>query len=115
MTSQARIFHGLAGVTANAQLMAAAAAKDQDMLSCGYSHTACGRDFSYWMTQKGYTGNCTAENIASGQRTPGEVFKAWMNSAGHRENILNKNYRDIGVAQLAGPNGPLWVMQLGGC
>jgi uncharacterized protein YkwD len=115
LTSNARMFHGLAPVSANSALMAAAAAKDQDMLRCGYGHTACGREFGYWIKNKGYGGRCYGENIAMGQKTPGEVFVAWMNSAGHRANILSKDFRDIGVAEVNGSNGPLWVMELGGC
>jgi uncharacterized protein YkwD len=115
LAANARVFHGLPAVSAHTALMAAAAAKTRDMLSCGYSHTACGRDFGYWTRAKGYTGRCYGENIAMGQTTPREVFVAWMNSAGHRANILNKDYSDIGVAELAGINGPLWAMELGGC
>ncbi|HEY6736420.1 MAG TPA: CAP domain-containing protein [Candidatus Saccharimonadia bacterium] len=115
LTSNARVFHELKPVSASSALMAAAAAKDQDMKACGYGHTACGRDFAYWIKAKGYGGQCFGENIAMGQKTPREVFVAWMNSAGHRANILNANYRDLGVAELAGPNGPLWAMELGGC
>jgi uncharacterized protein YkwD len=115
LTANARVFHGLAPVSANNALMAAAVAKDQDMLSCGYGHTACGRDFGYWIKAKGYTGRCYGENIAMGQKSPREVFVAWMNSEGHRANILNNDYRDIGVAELASSGGPLWSMELGGC
>ena len=85
------------------------------MLNCGYGHTACGRASNYWVQAKGYTGRCSGENIAMGQRTPREVFTAWMNSPGHRANILNTSYRHIGVAQTASSRGPLWVMHLGGC
>jgi uncharacterized protein YkwD len=115
MTSVARVAHGLPGITANGALMAAAVAKNQDQLSCGYGHEACGHPFNYWMTNKGYTGRCTAENVAMGQRTPREVFVAWMNSSGHRANILNRSYKDIGVAELTSSKGPLWTMELGGC
>ncbi|BDG35019.1 CAP domain-containing protein [Saccharococcus caldoxylosilyticus] len=46
---------------------------------------------------------CTAgENIAAGQRTPQEVVNAWMNSPGHRANILNKNFTHIGVGYAKG-------------
>lgn len=38
-----------------------------------------------------------AENISAGQTTPQEVMKTWMNSSGHRSNILNKNYTHIGI------------------
>jgi uncharacterized protein YkwD len=115
LTAKARVFHGLKAVSANSALMAAAAAKNQDMLKCGYGHTACGHAFNYQMTAHGYAGRCTAENIAMGQRTPREVFVAWMNSPGHRANILNAQYNAIGVAELASSKGPLWTMELGGC
>lgn len=115
LTAQARSFHGLVPVSGNSSLMAAAVTKDQDMLSCGYSHTACGKAFDYWITNKGFAGHCTAENIAQGQATPRAVFEAWMQSPGHRANILNASYRGIGSAEVSSSNGPLWVMELGGC
>jgi len=115
MTSYARSAHGIPGTNTNTILMSAAAAKAQDRLTCGYSHTACGRPFNYWFGAKGYTGRCQAENIAEGQQTPSEVFVDWMNSAGHRANILNASYQDIGVAETGSNAGNLWVMELGGC
>ncbi len=95
--------------------MAAAGSKAADMQNCGYGHTACGRAFDYWLRSGGYAGRCDAENIAEGQKSPREVFGSWMNSPGHRANILNPSYRDVGVAALAGAGGELWVMELGGC
>ena len=115
MTAYARTQNGLATIHSNNSLIASANAKAQDMLNCGYSHTACGRAFNYWYAPSGYTGFCAAENIAQGQTTPGEVFKAWMNSAGHRANILNGSYQHIGTAVTPSAGGNLWVMQLGGC
>ncbi len=50
------------------------------------------------------------ENIAKGQRTPQEVMTAWMNSQGHRENILNPNFKKIGVAYYNGE----WVQEFTG-
>lgn len=50
------------------------------------------------------------ENIAMGQRTPQEVVQAWMNSPGHRSNILNKNFTEIGVGLAKDANGnPYWT------
>jgi uncharacterized protein YkwD len=115
MTSYARKYHKIGGVAANSHLMNSAAAKAVDIKNCGFSHTACGHDFNYWFGVKGYTGNCQAENIAEGQETPGDVFRAWMNSATHRANILNATYDDIGVAGLSSSSGIIWVMHLGGC
>lgn len=54
----------------------------------------------------GYKG----ENIALGYSTPEEVVKGWVNSEGHRANLLNKNYTDIGV----GYNNGYWVQNFGG-
>jgi uncharacterized protein YkwD len=49
------------------------------------------------------------ENIAKGQKTPAEVVTAWMNSAGHRANILNKTYTHLGVGYEA--QAKCWVQQ----
>jgi uncharacterized protein YkwD len=115
MTSHARAYHGLGSVSANNALSEAAAAKAQDIADCGFSHTACGRAFDYWIDNKGYSGNCYAENIAQGQANPGAVFVAWMNSPGHKTNILGSNYVHLGVAGLPNGGGTIWVMLLGGC
>lgn len=85
------------------------------MAKCGYGHTACGFAFEKEIKASGYTGQCYGENIAMGQKSPRDVFVAWMNSPGHRANILNGQYTGIGVAEVAGSQGPLWVMELGGC
>ena len=53
-----------------------------------------------------------AENIASGQRTPEEVMRYWMNSPGHRSNILNSYYNNIGVGVARDQNGNLYWTQL---
>lgn len=116
MSNYARKYHGVGSLALNAVLNAAAAAKANDIVTCNqFSHTACGREFDYWITAKGYSGHCDAENIAQGQPTPGSVFVAWMNSPGHRTNILNGSYRHLGVAEQASSHGPVWVMELGGC
>ena len=54
------------------------------------------------------------ENIAYGQRTADEVFQAWMNSSGHRANILNPAFRDLGVGLAYNGSGrPYWVQSFG--
>jgi len=115
MTSYARAQHGLGAVAANSALMDAAVAKAQDIINCGFSHTACGHEFYYWMVNKGYTGNCLGENIAQGQSSPLEVFTAWMNSPGHKANILNASFKDIGIAGTNSSQGIVWVQEFGGC
>jgi hypothetical protein len=49
------------------------------------------------MIAAGYTYNSAGENIAAGYATPAAVMVGWMNSSGHRANILSANYREIGV------------------
>lgn len=115
LTAFARRYHGLAPVAAEPSLMAAATDKVRDMVQCGYSHTACGKKFDYWIAASGFTGLCSAENIAQGQRTPRAVFEGWMKSPGHRANILQADYRYIGIGTGAAAKGQNWVMELGGC
>jgi len=54
------------------------------------------------------------ENIAMGQQTPADVMTAWMNSAGHRANILNCAYHSLGVGvYYAASGGPWWTQDFG--
>ncbi|GAA4638386.1 hypothetical protein GCM10023196_095880 [Actinoallomurus vinaceus] len=61
------------------------------------------------ITAAGYRWSGWAENIAAGQQTPADVMNSWMNSPGHRANILNCGYRDIGVGVAYGSGGPWWT------
>ena len=54
----------------------------------------------------------SGENIAWGQKTPEEVMKGWMNSEGHRANILNKNYTSIGVGYYQNAGGVNYWTQI---
>jgi uncharacterized protein YkwD len=66
------------------------------------------------MTAAGYVFRAAAENIAAGQRTPESVVQAWMNSAGHRANILNCSLREIGVGVANGGSfGIYWTQDFG--
>lgn len=55
----------------------------------------------------------SAENIAAGQRTPASVMDAWMHSEGHRANILNCDYKAIGVGVWKGSGAPIWTQDFG--
>ncbi|QWU14565.1 uncharacterized protein, YkwD family [Paenibacillus sophorae] len=99
LVNQERAKAGLAPLTALDSLNKVAAAKATDMRSNNYfSHTSptYGSPFDM-MRSFGVTYNYAGENIAKGQRTPEEVMTAWMNSPGHKANILNKNFNYIGV------------------
>jgi uncharacterized protein YkwD len=103
-----RARNGLAAFCAHPRLVDAARAHSQDMVARNYfSHTSAdGRSFVDRVTGAGYTGwTNLAENIAWGSGTLGEpstIFTNWMNSAGHRANILNPNLREIGIGVASG-------------
>lgn len=62
------------------------------------------------LRQFGISWSAWGENIASGQRTPEIVVNAWMNSPGHRANILSNNFSKIGVGYVTNSNGtPYWT------
>ena len=99
LTNEQRRINGLAALQIDTQLSQVAQTKSQDMQSNGYfSHTSptYGSPFDM-MRDFGVSYRTAGENIAQGQRTPQEVVNAWMNSAGHRQNILNGNFTHIGV------------------
>ena len=69
------------------------------------------RRHTQWMTRNHvlqHTSSAVAENIAMGQSSPTEVLNAWMNSDGHRANILNSGYTRIGVAAYHTPQGTIF-------
>lgn len=115
MTNYARNANGgLAPLTANSALTSAAQAKNNDIMTCNeFSHTACGRPFDYWILFYGFQGQCYGENIAYGYPTVRATFIAWMNSAGHRANILNPSYRNVGEALSIWNGQPLWTTDFG--
>lgn len=98
--------NGLAPLTMNWELSRVARYKSQDMVNKKYfSHTSptYGSPFDM-MKSFGISYRTAGENIAYGQRTPQEVVTAWMNSAGHRANILNSSFTQIGVGYVAAGN-----------
>jgi uncharacterized protein YkwD len=72
------------------------------------------RRHAAWMTNARsmtHTSAAVAENIAMGQNSSAEVINAWMNSSGHRANILNPSYTRIGVAAYTTPGGTIYWCQ----
>ncbi|AIQ69730.1 CAP domain-containing protein [Paenibacillus graminis] len=109
LVNKERAAAGLSPVSALASLNKVAAAKATDMRANNYfSHTSptYGSPFDM-MSAFGVTYQYAGENIAMGQRTPQEVMTAWMNSAGHRANILSANFNYIGV----GFDNNYWVQE----
>lgn len=104
LVNQERAKAGLPAVKNDTLLTKVATEKARDMdVNNYFSHTSptYGSPFDM-MRQFGVTYSYAGENIASGQRTPQEVMTAWMNSSGHRANILNSNFTKIGVGYVNG-------------
>ncbi|WP_077304427.1 CAP domain-containing protein [Terribacillus halophilus] len=111
LTNQEREKAGLSPLKADVELSKVARAKSQDMADNGYfdhNSPTYGSPFDM-MKSFGISYQTAGENIAQGQKTPEEVVQAWMNSQGHRENILNPDYTNIGVGYVE--NGNYWTQQ----
>lgn len=107
-----RAKEGLPALTVDAGIESAALVRAKETEK-SFSHTRPdGRQFSTALTEAGVTFRGSGENIAYGQRTPEEVMKSWMNSPGHRANIMNKNYTKIGVGYYQNSNGVNYWTQL---
>lgn len=104
-----RAENGLKALTANWELSRVARYKSEDMARGGYfSHTSPTYGSPFQMIRSfGLSYRSAGENIAYGQRTPAAVVDAWMNSSGHRANILSASYTQIGVGYCA--EGRYWT------
>lgn len=95
-TNAERTKHGLPPLKADAQLLKSA------------------RSHAMWMTTRRsltHTRAAVAENIALGQQSAREVVRSWMNSSGHRANILSRRHGRIGVAAYVANNGQIYWCQ----
>ena len=94
LTNSERKSTALNSLSRNATLDAAAQMKAEDMAQNGYfaHYSPEGVSPWYWIQQAGYAYEEAGENLAVHFTDSDEVVKAWMESIGHRENILNKNY-----------------------
>lgn len=109
LVNEIRVQNGLREFTYNWELSRVARYKSQDMKDNRYfSHTSpvYGSPFQM-MKDFGITYRSAGENIARGQRSPQAVVNAWMNSSGHRANILNASFTQIGVGYVA--DGNYWT------
>lgn len=104
LVNQSRLEGNLSAVELNPQLNLAAYKKAQDMLEKQYfaHYSPEGIDPWYWFDQAGYRYQYAGENLAIHFFDSAEVHQAWMNSASHRDNILNPHYREMGIAVVQG-------------
>ncbi|WP_324603492.1 CAP domain-containing protein [Streptomyces sp. SPB074] len=102
------------GGGADDALASLATAFSDDMAARGFfDHTDPDGDSPWDRAKQAGVGNLGGENIARGQADAASVMKSWMNSPGHRANILNCDYKTLGVGVHFGPGGPWWTQDFG--
>ncbi|WJE72060.1 CAP domain-containing protein [Bacillus albus] len=111
LTNAERTKQGLPALKIDTELSKVARIKSEDMQKNNYfDHNSPTYGSPFDMYKKfGISYTSAGENIAQGQRTPEEVVQAWMNSAGHRANILNNGFTHIGVGYVE--SGNYWTQQ----
>lgn len=101
-------------------------AENRDLAEAAISH-ACDMGVNGFFDHRGSDGSSVqvrarnagfadcliAENIAWGYPDPSQIMTGWMNSSGHRRNMLLPRARDVGMAVAQGANGPVWVLVIG--
>jgi len=104
LANQDRKSMGLLPLKENSILNQAALAKAEDMIENDYfNHTSpSGITPWYWFKQNGYAYKAAGENLAIGFLDSAEVEKAWTESPSHRQNLLNSNFKEIGIAVVRG-------------
>lgn len=119
LTNTKRTENGLGQVTSNALLAQAAAAKAANMFSENYwaHNSPSGKTPWTFITASGYKYIYAGENLARDFGDAQSVVNAWMNSSSHKSNLLDKNFKEIGVAvasgNLTGQEGILVVQMFG--
>ncbi|MCD9874965.1 sigma-70 family RNA polymerase sigma factor [Streptomyces guryensis] len=115
LVNKERAANGCGALTEDPRLEKAAQGHSDDMAARHFfDHTnPDGADPGQRITAAGYNWSTYGENIAQGQQTPAAVMESWMNSPGHRANILNCSFKDIGVGVHNGSGGPWWTQDFG--
>jgi uncharacterized YkwD family protein len=114
LVNKERTATGLSALKVNTKLAGMAEKKAEDLRDNNYfdhQSPTYGSPFDM-MRQFGISYTSAGENIAKGQRTPDEVMNGWMNSPGHRANIMNTDYTEIGVGYVTDGSGTgYWVQE----
>ncbi|AWZ16294.1 hypothetical protein DRB96_33230 [Streptomyces sp. ICC1] len=114
MVNQERAQAGCVPVRANPPLAALAGAFSKDMAVRGFfDHTDPDGNSPWDRATKAGISGMGGENIARGQGDAQAVMKAWMNSPGHKANILNCEFRTLGVGMHNASGGPWWTQDFG--
>jgi uncharacterized protein YkwD len=118
LTNQARARSGLRALATNARLMEAARLHAEQMAAYQQAaHTITGARYPTMQSRleaAGYAYTSAAENVAWNQRSPSEALDSWMSSSGHRANILDPGFTEMGAAMARSARGePYWVQVFG--
>ncbi len=113
LVNEERTSRGLNALKRASDLDALARAHSADMINRHFfDHTnPDGQSPFDRMRAAGISYRAAAENIASGQRSAAAVMDAWMNSSGHRKNILNASYTEIGIGAVKSSGGTIYWTQ----
>lgn len=112
LVNEERAKESLAPLTIDTKVQAAAMVRAEECEDL-FSHTRPdGSNFATALKEQNVSYRSAGENIAYGQQTPEAVMKAWMNSSGHRANIMNPNFTTIGVGYYENANGTDYWCQL---
>ena len=112
LVNQERAKAGLSALSTNTTLTSAANQRAKETVT-SFSHTRPnGTSFSTVLKEFSISYNAAGENIAYGQKTPQEVVTGWMNSPGHRANIMNANFGKIGIGVHKASNGTIYWTQV---
>ncbi|MGW0934724.1 CAP domain-containing protein [Streptomyces sp. NPDC002666] len=114
LVNQERSKVGCSPVTASSSLASLAQSFSDDMAARGFfDHTDPDGQSPWDRAAKAGVSGLGGENIARGQADAEAVMEAWMNSEGHRANILNCDYKTLGVGVHFGSGGPWWTQDFG--
>ncbi len=114
LVNEVRAENGLSALTWAEDIAEIARAHSADMINRSFfSHTNPDGESPFdRLKSNGISYNAAAENIAYGQRTAEAVMESWMNSSGHRANILNKNVKEIGIGAVKNSQGTVYWTQM---
>ncbi|MDX3609983.1 MULTISPECIES: CAP domain-containing protein [Streptomyces] len=114
LVNQERAKAGCSPLSTSAPLTSLAQNFSEDMAARGFfDHTDPDGDSPWDRAAQAGVQGLAAENIARGQADAQAVMEGWMNSEGHRANILNCDYKTIGIGVHEGSGGPWWVQNFG--
>jgi uncharacterized protein YkwD len=107
-----RAKEGLSALTTNNTITAAGNVRAKEIVQ-SFSHTRPNGSSPFTaLKEAGISYQAAGENIAYGQKTPQEVVTGWMNSPGHRANIMNPNFGKVGIGVYKASNGTIYWTQL---